>query len=71
MTKQQYLDALRQAMQGLPPETVAKTLAYYEQRYIDGMVAGQSEDEVYKKLDDPRKIAMKLSANAHLNAFEQ
>jgi uncharacterized membrane protein len=40
MTKQQYLDALKQAMQGLPPETVAKTLAYYEQRFIDGLVAG-------------------------------
>jgi uncharacterized membrane protein len=71
MTKQQYLDALKQAMQGLPPETVAKTLAYYEQRFIDGLVAGQSEAEVYKELDEPRKIAMTLRANAHLNAFEQ
>ncbi|WP_432377647.1 DUF1700 domain-containing protein [Duganella sp. P38] len=71
MTKQQYLDALRQAMTGLPPETVAKTLAYYEQRFIDGLVAGQSEAEVYQGLDEPRKIAMTLRANAHLNAFEQ
>jgi uncharacterized membrane protein len=71
MTKQQYLDALKQAMQGLPPETVAKTLAYYEQRFIDGLVAGQSEAEVYKELDEPRKIAMTLRANAHLSAFEQ
>ncbi|WP_373986802.1 DUF1700 domain-containing protein [Duganella sp. BuS-21] len=71
MTKQEYLDALKQAMQGLPPETVAKTLAYYEQRYIDGLVAGRSEAEVYKELDEPRKIAMTLRANAHLNAFEQ
>lgn len=71
MTKQQYLDALRQAMTGLPPETVAKTLAYYEQRFIDGLVAGQSEAEVYQGLDEPRKIAMTLRASAHLNAFEQ
>jgi uncharacterized membrane protein len=71
MTKQQYLDALKQAMQGLPPETVAKTLAYYEQRFIDGLVAGQSEAEVYKELDEPRKIAMTLRANAHLGAFQQ
>lgn len=71
MTKQQYLDALRQAMQGLPPETVAKTLAYYEQRFIDGLVAGRSEAEVYQELDEPRKIAMTLRANAHLSAFEQ
>jgi uncharacterized membrane protein len=71
MTKQQYLDALKQAMQGLPPETVAKTLAYYEQRFIDGLVAGQSEAEVYQELDEPRKIAMTLRANAHMSAFEQ
>ncbi len=71
MNKQQYLDALKQAMQGLPPETVAKTLAYYEQRFIDGLVAGRSEAEVYQELDEPRKIAMTLRASAHLNAFEQ
>ena len=71
MSKQQYLDALKQAMQGLPPETVAKTLAYYEQRFIDGLVAGKSEAEVYQELDEPRKIAMTLRATAHLNAFEQ
>jgi uncharacterized membrane protein len=71
MSKQQYLDALKQAMQGLPPETVAKTLAYYEQRFIDGLVAGRSEADVYKELDEPSKIAMTLRATAHLNAFEQ
>jgi uncharacterized membrane protein len=71
MNKQQYLDALKQAMQGLPPETVAKTLAYYEQRFIDGLVAGRSEAEVYQELDQPRKIAMSLRANAHLGAFAQ
>ena len=71
MSKQQYLDALKQAMQGLPPETVAKTLAYYEQRFIDGLVAGRSEADVYKELDEPRKIAMTLRASAHMNAFEK
>jgi uncharacterized membrane protein len=71
MTKQDYLDALTKAMQGLPPETVAKTLAYYEQRFIDGLVAGRSEAEVYQELDEPRKIAMTLRANAHMSAFEQ
>jgi len=71
MSKQQYLDALKQAMQGLPPETVAKTLAYYEQRFIDGLVAGKSEAEVYKELDEPRKIAMTLRASAHLSSFQQ
>ncbi|UGQ48509.1 DUF1700 domain-containing protein [Massilia endophytica] len=71
MGKQEYLDALRKAMAGLPPETVAKTLAYYEQRFIDGLTVGRSEEEISKELDEPRKIAMTLRANVHLNAFEQ
>jgi uncharacterized membrane protein len=71
MNKQQYLDALKQAMTGLPPETVAKTLAYYEQRFIDGLTAGRSEMEIAQELDEPRKIAMTLRANVHMSAFEQ
>lgn len=71
MGKQEYLDALRKAMTGLPPETVAKTLAYYEQRFIDGLTVGRSEEEISKELDEPRKIAMTLRASVHLNAFEQ
>ncbi|TFW29831.1 DUF1700 domain-containing protein [Massilia arenosa] len=71
MGKQEYIDALRQALAGLPPETVAKTLAYYEQRYVDGVAAGRTEEDVGRELDDPRKIAMTLRANAHLHAFQE
>ncbi|QGZ37845.1 uncharacterized protein DUF1700 [Pseudoduganella flava] len=71
MGKQDYLDALAKAMTGLPPETVAKTLAYYEQRFIDGVNAGRGETDIAAELDDPRKIAMTLRANAHLASFER
>jgi uncharacterized membrane protein len=71
MGKDDYLDALRKALAGLPPETVARTLAYYEQRFIDGLTVGRSESEVAAELDEPRKIAMTLRANAHLSALEQ
>jgi uncharacterized membrane protein/post-segregation antitoxin (ccd killing protein) len=71
MGKQEYLDALKKALTGLAPETVARTLAYYEQRFIDGLVAGRSEAEVSAELDEPRKIAMTLRANVHLQSFEQ
>jgi len=70
MSKQEYLDALRSALSGLPPETVAKTLAYYEQHFIDGLTAGRSEEEIAADLDAPRKIAMTLRANVHLRDFE-
>jgi uncharacterized membrane protein len=71
MGKLEYLDALRRAMAGLPPELQAKTLAYYEQRFVDGAMAGRTEQEIATELGEPRKIAMTLRANVHMTAFEQ
>jgi uncharacterized membrane protein len=71
MRKLEYLDALKRAMLGLPPETQAKTLAYYEQRFVDGAALGRSEEDVSKELDDPRKIALTLRTSAHLGAFQE
>ena len=69
MGKLEYLDALKRAMLGLPPDVQAKTLAYYEQRFVDGVAVGRSEPDVARDLDDPTKIAMTLRASTHLNAF--
>jgi uncharacterized membrane protein len=71
MGKLEYLDALKRAMTGLAPQVQARTLAYYEQRFVDGLAAGCSEAEVSRDLDDPKKIAMTLRASSHLSAFEQ
>ncbi|MDL2354730.1 MAG: DUF1700 domain-containing protein [Pseudomonadota bacterium] len=71
MGKLEYLDALKRAMSGLPPELQAKTLAWYEQRFVDGSAAGRAEADISKELDDPKKIALTLRANSHLSAFEQ
>lgn len=71
MGKLEYLDALKRAMLGLPPDVQAKTLAYYEQRFVDGVAAGRGEPDVARELDDPKKIAMTLRASAHLDAFNE
>ncbi|KRB96485.1 DUF1700 domain-containing protein [Duganella sp. Root198D2] len=71
MSKHEYLDALKKALAGLPPEVAARTMAYYEQRFIDSLAAGRTEEEIAAELDEPRKIAMTLRANAHRSAFEQ
>ncbi len=71
MGKLEYLDALKRAMLGLPPDVQARTLAYYEQRFVDGVAAGRGEPDVARELDDPTKIAMTLRASAHLNAFQE
>ena len=71
MGKLEYLDALKRAMLGLPPDVQARTLAYYEQRFVDGVAAGRGEPDVARELDDPKKIAMTLRASAHLDAFSE
>jgi len=68
MNKQAYLEQLRLALQGLPPHTVAAALADYEQRFIDGLVAGRSEHEIYQELEPPRQVAKALRTAAHLDA---
>lgn len=69
MGKMDYLDALKRAMLGLPPDVQARTLAYYEQRFVDGVAAGRTEQDVGAALDEPTRIAMTLRASAHLSAL--
>lgn len=64
-SKLDYLDALKRALMGLPPDVQAKTLAWYEQRFVDGAAAGRSEQDVAKELGDPRDVALTLRTNAH------
>lgn len=71
MGKLEYLDALKRAMLGLPPELQAKTLAWYEQRFVDGAAAGRQEAEIARELDDPKKVALTLRANSHMAAFAE
>jgi uncharacterized membrane protein len=71
MGKLEYLDALKRAMLGLPPDVQAKTLAYYEQRFVDGIASGRGEPDVARELDDPKQIALTLRASAHLDAFSE
>ena len=71
MGKLEYLDALKRALAGLPPPLQARTLAYYEQRFVDAAAAGRVDADIARELGDPTKIAMTLRANAHLASFEQ
>ena len=71
MHQQDYLDALRRALAGLPPDLVAKTMSYYEQSFNEGLAAGRSAQEIAHDLGDPKKIALTLRASTQRRAFEQ
>jgi uncharacterized membrane protein len=64
-SKLDYLDALKRALMGLPPDVQAKTLAWYEQRFVDGAALGRPEPDVARELGDPRDVALTLRTNAH------
>ncbi|WP_306397517.1 DUF1700 domain-containing protein [Telluria beijingensis] len=70
MGKLEYLDALKRALMGLPPETQARTLAWYEQRFVDGSASGRPEHEVAEELGDPRQVAVTLRTSAHLSELK-
>ena len=63
MGKIEFLDALKRALPGLPPATQARTLAYYEQRFVDGAARGRSDADVAAELGEPSRIAMTLRAS--------
>lgn len=71
MGKLDYLEALKRAMLGLPPELQAKTLGWYEQRFVDGMAAGRPEADIASELDDPKKVALTLRTSTHMHAFQE
>lgn len=70
MGKLEYLDALKRALAGLPPELQARTLAWYEQRFVDGVAAGRREEDVAQELGDPRQVAVTLRTSAHLETLK-
>lgn len=57
MTRFEYIDALKQALAGLPPEEIAATVAEYERRISDASAAGQGEDAIIESLGDPQDVA--------------
>lgn len=71
MTQQAYLDALRSHLSGLAPDLIAKTMAYYEQTFNEGLAAGRSSAEIAADLGDPKKIALTLRSNTQRQAFVQ
>ncbi len=60
MTRIEYIDALRTALAGLPPELIQDMVNAYEMRFIEGASAGRSEEEIVDGLDTPATVAARL-----------
>lgn len=71
MTRQAFIERLREGLRGLPPQTVADIVADYETHFADGEAAGRTEDEVAAALGDPARLARELRAEMGLKRWEE
>ncbi len=70
MNQHTYLNALKQALTGLPADQVDEIVSDYRQHFADGRERGRNEEEIGKALGDPRKIAAEFKAMTHVDAFQ-
>ncbi|MES2102875.1 MAG: DUF1700 domain-containing protein [Pseudomonadota bacterium] len=57
MDKTEYMNALKQALDGLPADTIETTMWAYERKFVDAMVEGRSEEEIAAGLPKPSLVA--------------
>jgi uncharacterized membrane protein len=70
MTRQTFMNRLRNGLAGLPAKTIDEIAADYESHFADGAAAGRSEAEVADALGDPDRLARELRAEAGLKRWE-
>ncbi|MFZ6760563.1 DUF1700 domain-containing protein [Undibacterium sp. Ji50W] len=63
MNKTEYLQALRQALDGLPATVIQETVWEYEASFADAMASGKSEEEAAASLPKPELVAARKKAN--------
>lgn len=63
MNKTEYMNTLKEALDGLPTDVVADTLSFYEQQFTEGLAAGLSEVSISEKLPKPRLVAAQKRAD--------
>jgi uncharacterized membrane protein len=71
MTREAFIERLRQGLRGLPDQTVSDIVADYEAHFADGVAAGRSEADIAQALGDPDRLARELRAEAGLKRWEE
>ncbi|WP_448950273.1 DUF1700 domain-containing protein [Labrys neptuniae] len=70
MTRQDFLDALRNDLAGLPQAEIEEVLADYAAYFTDAAGAGRSEEEIAQMLGDPAQLARALKAESGLRQLQ-
>lgn len=69
MSKNEFLDRLRNALSGLPREEIDKTIEYYEEMINDAVEEGEAETVVTARLGSIEEIAKKIIDEVPLRAL--
>ncbi|MES2037455.1 MAG: DUF1700 domain-containing protein [Pseudomonadota bacterium] len=70
MNKTAYMNALRQALDGLPASVIEDTMWEYERKFVDAMIAGKSEEEIAAGLPKPELLAAQKKASTRYAALK-
>ena len=71
MTKSEFLNALSDALRGLPEEERKDILYDYEEHFAAALEAGKTEEEVAGTLGDPRVLAKNFKADYIVKQAEE
>lgn len=71
MNKTDYMNTLRQKLEGLPAETVEDTMWAYEGRFVDGMAAGRDEQDIASSLPAPHLVAAQKRASLRVEELKK
>ncbi|MCU6434060.1 DUF1700 domain-containing protein [Undibacterium sp. Jales W-56] len=71
MNKADYMNSLKQALQGLPASVMEETMWDYEAQFVNALVAGRTEEQVAASLPAPQLVAAQKRNKLRLEAFKQ
>lgn len=70
MTKTEYMNTLRQELEGLPAGMLESVMWAYESKFVDGMVAGRSDLEIAASLPQPNLVAAQQRAQLRFQTLK-
>lgn len=71
MNKTDYMNTLRQELEGLPGTIIEEALWHYEGLFVNGMMAGKSDEEIAAALPKPSIVAAQRRAKLKADALKQ
>ncbi|MFZ6672688.1 DUF1700 domain-containing protein [Undibacterium sp. Xuan67W] len=71
MNKADYMNSLKQALEGLPAIVIEETMWDYEAKFVNAMMGGRTEEQVAASLPSPQLVAAQKRSKQRLDAFKQ